>query len=148
MRRATGKPVSTTEVIESFFTDRELVEMSDLLTVNAHPYFHSIRDPERAAEWTVKAYDNLVARAAGKPVLFKEVGLPSAGGDGLGEAQQADYYERLGRTHVTFAHFEAFDALFKAGPVERSWGLFRADRTPKRAASAIASRVGSACPAR
>jgi exo-beta-1,3-glucanase (GH17 family) len=137
MRRATGKPVSTTEVIDRFFTTPELVEMSDFVTANAHPYFQNLHDPAGAADWTARAFDALVAHVPGKPVLLKEVGLPSAGDPASSENAQFEYYDRLRRTPVVFAYFEAFDALFKQGPVEQSWGLFRADRTPKRAAAAV-----------
>jgi len=134
MRRQTGKPVSTTEVIESYFTTRELVDWSDFLAVNAHPYFHQKRDPDQAVEWTVKAYENLVARVPDKPVVFKEVGLPTRGAEDVSEENQFRYYSLLSKTPVRFVYFEAFDALFKTGALEQSWGLFRADRTPKPAA--------------
>lgn len=141
MRRATGKPVSTTEVIESYFTNQELIERSDFLAVNAHPYFHEKREPQQAVEWTVKAYENLVARVGGKPVIFKEVGLPTQGREDLSEEGQFRYYLLLSESPVRFVYFEAFDALFKQGAVEQSWGLFRADRSPKPAAYVPAGRI-------
>lgn len=139
VRRATGKPVSSTEVIEAFFTNRDLVEASDFLTVNAHPYFHALRDPVKAAEWTIAAYDNLAARVRQRPILLKEIGMPTLGDEGLSEANQARYFTLMSQSHVNFAYFEAYDALFKRGPLEQSWGLFRADRSPKPAGSAIRS---------
>lgn len=136
MRRDTGKPVSTTEIIEAYFTKPEIAEWSDFLAVNAHPYFHAIRDPVAAADWTAKAFRNLAKRHPTKPLMFKEVGLPTAG-EGLDEKKQFAYYDTLLKTNVKFVFFEAYDALFKSGSVEQSWGLFRADRTPKPAAALV-----------
>jgi exo-beta-1,3-glucanase (GH17 family) len=136
IRHDTGKPVSTTEIIEQYFTKPELAEWSDFLTVNAHPYFHSVRDPSSAVEWTTRAYHNLADRFPRKPLLFKEVGLPT-GGEGLNEKSQLDYYEALCKSDVKFVFFEAFDAQFKKGPMEQSWGLFHTNRTPKPAVAVV-----------
>ena len=65
-----------------------------------------------------------------------------------GEAEQAQFYEALrhwaaDRRQATF-WFEAFDENWKGGPhpdeVEKHWGLFRADRTPKAAVAALDAR--------
>lgn len=141
MRRDTGKAVSTTEVIESYFATPELAEWSDFLAVNAHPYFHEIRDPIAAVEWTATAYAKMANRYPGKVLLFKEVGLPTAA-PGFLEKAQFEYYQALQKTQVQFVFFEAFDGLFKNSPVERSWGIFHADRTPK-AAAVLAKAAGA-----
>jgi exo-beta-1,3-glucanase (GH17 family) len=139
LKHATGKPVATTEVIESYMTRRALIEWSDFLAPNAHPFHHSIKAPRRAVEWTAKSFQNLVERAGGRPVLFKEVGLPTAGDKGLSETLQAQYYALLKETAVQFVYFEAFDGPWKTGSaIEPHWGLFRADRTSKLAARVIA----------
>jgi exo-beta-1,3-glucanase (GH17 family) len=60
----------------------------------------------------------------------------------LGEAEQARFVRELrawlARTRVPAFTFEAFDENWKGGPdpadVEKHWGLYRADRTPKPAA--------------
>jgi exo-beta-1,3-glucanase (GH17 family) len=140
LKKLTGKPISTTEVIESFYTKPELVEWSDFLTVNAHPYFHSKRIPREAVDWTIASWARLRDRIPDKPILFKEVGLPTAGERGLSESAQAQYYTLLLQTEVQFVFFEAFDTLFKRGAVEQSWGLFHADRTPKPAAKVLAAK--------
>jgi exo-beta-1,3-glucanase (GH17 family) len=62
----------------------------------------------------------------------------------LGEAEQARFVRELrawlARTRVTTFTFEAFDENWKGGAdpadVEKHWGLYRADRTPKPAAEA------------
>ena len=38
---------------------------------------------------------------------------------------------RDSQEHRNLLYFEAFDARFKDGPIEQSWGLWRSDRTPK-----------------
>jgi hypothetical protein len=62
--------------------------------------------------------------------------LPSAGESKLSEQNQADYYTQLASKAVCFVYFEAFDMPWKRnGTTEPHWGLFRADRSPKPAAS-------------
>jgi exo-beta-1,3-glucanase (GH17 family) len=144
VRKNTGKPVSTTEVIEYFYTRRDLVDSSDFLTINAHPYFHGHRDAIRAVDWTVGAWRRIKRHLPDKPILFKEVGLPTAGAAENSEETQNDYYRRLlTTTDVVFAFFEAFDVRFKVGAVEQSWGLFHSDRSPKPAGSVLNN--GAAC---
>lgn len=143
MKRATGKPVSTTEVIESYMTTKALIEESDFLVPNAHPFFHGneMKQPGRAADWTSAAYRELLQRAGGKPLLFKEVGLPSEGDVGLSEENQAKYYDLLMNTEVKFVFFEAFDCPWKnSSAVEPHWGLFRTDRSAKAVVKVVKSK--------
>jgi exo-beta-1,3-glucanase (GH17 family) len=143
MRRETGLPVSTTEIIESYYSKRELIDWSDFLAPNAHPFFHgrAMRDPVRAVEWTRRTFQEFGVEAGGKPVLFKEVGLPTAGDTGLSEKAQAQYYALLRQTEVKFAYFEAFNGPWKrGGAVEAHWGLFKADRSPKLAVRVITGK--------
>jgi exo-beta-1,3-glucanase (GH17 family) len=132
VRRATGKPVTTTEEIDDYASDG-LLGLGDWVFPNAHPYFHGQKEPEAAVRWTQSAWDDM-ARRSGRFVFFKEVGLPTDG-DPQGtssEEGQSTYYTLLGKTSVKFAYFEAFDQPWKNQlPVEPHWGLFRSDRTPK-----------------
>lgn len=143
IRSAIAKPVSTTEPVDWFFGEPRLSECSDFLTVNAHPYFSNRRNPTDAVRWTLDAWQALSQRYPKKPMIFKEVGLPTTGRDGLTEEVQKEYFLRLARTSVIFAYFEAFDATprFKDGAVEQSWGLWRADRTPKEIVWALPWRA-------
>lgn len=130
LRKSTGKPVTTTEEIDDY-SDNALLQLGDWVFPNAHPYFHNQLDPDAAVRWTQAAYDDTIRRA-GRFVMFKEVGLPTAGGPGLSEANQEKYYQELAKTGVRFDYFEAFDQPWKTDlPVEPHWGLFRSDRTPK-----------------
>lgn len=132
LRRATGKPVTTAEEIDDYANDT-LLRLGDWVFPNAHPYFHGQKDPEAAVRWTQTAWDDIVRRS-GRFVLFKEVGLPTAG-DPQGrssEENQSIYYSLLSKTDVKFVYFEAYDQPWKNQlPVEPHWGLFRSDRTPK-----------------
>ena len=134
LRGTTGKLVTTTEEIDDYYRDERLVELSDWVFCNAHPYFHSQTDPERAVRWTKEAFARLQRRSKGKYVLFKEVGLPTAGSKStrLSEQGQMEYYLKLRETDVRFCYFEYCDLPWKDHlPIEPHWGIFRSDRSPK-----------------
>lgn len=133
LKTATGKPVTTTEEIDDY-SDEALLALGDWVFPNAHPYFHNQIEPAMAVQWTVAAYADLLRRVTARPVMFKEVGLPTRGDDreALSEENQAAYYRELAQTDVKFVYFEGFDQEWKVSlPVEPHWGIFRADRSPK-----------------
>src|SRR5450755_4377183 len=132
LRKATGKPVTTAEEIDDY-SDKALLQLGDWVFPNAHPYFHNQLDPDAAVRWTQAAYDDAFRRA-GRFVMFKEVGLPTAGdpGNQLSEENQKRYYQELAKTSARFVYFEAYDQPWKTDlSVEPHWGIFRSDRTPK-----------------
>lgn len=139
LKTATAKPVSTTEPADLILGMPKLVECSDFITVNAHPFFAGQKDPQEAVAWTIATWDDLRKEYPSKALVFKEVGLPSAGEPALSDDNQRRYYELLGRTSVRFVYFEAFDASprFKEGAVEQSWGLFTNGRKPKAVVKAL-----------
>lgn len=133
LRRATGKAVVTTEEIDDY-ADDALLQLGDWIFPNVHPYFHNQLEPNAAVRWTKAAYDDF-KRRTDRFVIFKEVGLPTAGDPQgrLSETAQEQYYQELAKTNVRFVYFEAFDQPWKTHlPVEPYWGVFRSDRTPKR----------------
>ncbi len=138
LRGQTKKPVTTTEEIGDY-SDQQLVNVGDWVFPNAHPYWQGIKDPSTAVSWTVNQHNDLTTRTA-IPVVFKEVGLPSEGEQGLSEANQNSYYRQLesaflGEPYTKTVHFEAFDQPWKdSAPVEPHWGLFTATREPKEVA--------------
>jgi hypothetical protein len=114
-----------------------LLSMGDWIFPNAHPFFHNQLDPDMAVRWTQAAYEDFTRRT-GRFVMFKEVGLPTAGDPQgqLSEENQMLYYKKLAETDVRFVYFEAFDQIWKTSlPVESHWGIFRSDRSPKLLAS-------------
>jgi exo-beta-1,3-glucanase (GH17 family) len=132
LRDATGKPVTTSEQFEHY-SNADLARAGDWIFPTVHPYFHHVLEPNAAARWTVDAYAEL-SHKTDLFVLFKEVGLPTAGapGENLCERNQDAYYAALAKTPVRFVYFEGFDQLWKTNPpVEPHWGIFRADRSPK-----------------
>lgn len=152
LRRTTGRPVSTTEEVSDYYENSPLWTIGDWIFPNAHPYFAKYRDPQEAVGWTERVFDTLKS-VSKKPLIFKEVGLPSGGDLDLSESRQAQYYQLLRKTHVNYVVFEAFDAPWKHLSPQKSdgtypwpdpephWGIFTSDRMPKEAATNI-------CPAR
>lgn len=131
LKKETGKPVTTTEEFGDYYDER-LLSLGDFLFPNVHPYWHGVRNPEEAVQWTLERFQDLTERAKNRVVLFKEVGLPSGGDAAVSEHKQAEYYRLLKTTSVKFVWFEGFDQTWKDHqPVEPYWGLFRSDRTPK-----------------
>ncbi len=132
LRKATGKCVTTTEEIDDY-ADEKLLSIGDWIFPNAHPYFHSRLDPDTAVQWTKAAYQDLTRRSK-RFVMFKEVGLPTAGDPKgqLSDTTQQQYYAGLAQTVVRFVYFEAFDQSWKTHlPIEPHWGLFTSNRIPK-----------------
>ena len=149
IRETTGKPVTTTEEVGDYLSeDSPLRHIGDWIFPNVHPYFASLRNPQEAVRWTAEMFD-IFRPFSPKPLIFKEVGLPSSDGSPtLTERDQAQYYKLLKETGAVYVVFEAFDAPWKhlSNPQsgidpEPHWGIFRSDRLPKEAAADI-------CPAR
>ena len=138
LRNQTNKPVTTTEVMENY-SDQQLLDLGDWTFPNAHPFWHGIRDPATAVQWTLDQHSSISERSL-LPVVFKEVGLPSEGEQGLSEGNQNAYYRELetrllNSSHTKTVHFEAFDQPWKNNPpVEPHWGFFTSNRTPKTVA--------------
>ncbi len=131
LRAATGKPVSTSEDIETYYWRPELLSVGDWLYPIAHPYWHFTKYPQDAIQWEQTQYAALLNKT-NRFVFFKEVGLPTAGAFGLSEMNQDSYYRGLAETDVRFAYFEAFDQPSKVhASVEPYWGLFHSDLDPK-----------------
>jgi exo-beta-1,3-glucanase (GH17 family)/cellulose synthase/poly-beta-1,6-N-acetylglucosamine synthase-like glycosyltransferase len=150
IRAATGRPVTTSERSDAYLGGRHghwLFEEGDFVFPTTHPFWVGVQSPTEAVQWTQSVFWRLRASTS-KQVLLKEVGLPSGGDSCCDEATQAAFYRNLERTDVAFAYFEAFDQPWKGpDPVERHWGLFRADRSPKPARPAPpAVKVGAASP--
>lgn len=131
LRRATGKPVTTSEEIDDYLLYPELRLVGDWLFPISHSYWHAVKYPLPGVWWQ-QAYYAALSRKMERFILFKEVGLPTNGAYGLSDANQDLFYRELARTEIPFVYFEAFDQPSKSSnSVEPYWGIFRADRTPK-----------------
>jgi len=155
-------PLATTEPFHIYYRPElsPLLGQLDFLLVNVHPVFQPwFRDAPgtTAARFVVNVLAELAPRACG-PILVKETGVPTAPeSQGFTEARQASFYAQLRRqlpatAARAFAYFAAFDAPWRAydalavpgaapgaHPEEAHWGLYDAERRPKRAARELAS---------
>ncbi|MGA1132294.1 MAG: hypothetical protein ACO31I_08505 [Prochlorotrichaceae cyanobacterium] len=146
LQTQTQKPVTTSEELRDYFLDDRLRQVGDWLFPNAHPYFGQVKEPLAAAQWTENWFKRLDA-LSDRPIVFKEVGLPTAGDPAVSEEAQAQYYQALAETPVNFVFFTAFDLPWKRStgqsPLssdlnpEPYWGLFHNDRSPKLGAEQL-----------
>ena len=140
MRRWSGKPVTTSEQIEDYFSVPGLIALGDWLFPNVHPFWNGKTTEPGASKWTKERVDELRTKAEGRFILCKEVGMPTRSLDeGVklpDEQVQAEYYQALRVLEVPFVYFEAFDQVWKNHhPAEPFWGIFTADRKPKKIAT-------------
>jgi len=144
LRRVTGKPVTTGEPIYSYLEGpyREwLLQHSDWLFPNTHPFWGGQRNFQDAVDWVVSRIDYLEA-STGKKVIVKETGLPSVPPYSESEKMQKDFFTELTSTGVRFVYFEAFDQRWKyerenQPEAEGHWGLHDAQGRPKKAIDSI-----------
>jgi exo-beta-1,3-glucanase (GH17 family) len=151
-RRGTSLPVSTADdyawwvLPESAAVAREL----DFIVMHVHPLWNG-QQLERALAFTQEKYAAVTALHPGLPVLLGESGWATrkhVEGEQAtmikgvpGEEQQKALFDAylawVKRDRIPSTWFEAFDESWKGGPhpdeVEKHWGLFNADRTPKQA---------------
>ena len=122
----------------------------DFITLHAHPLWNG-RQLEEALPWLRAQLDEVAALHPDRTVVIGETGWATrrhTEGEQatlmkgrLGEAQQKIFHDEVrawaAEARVTVFFFEAFDENWKGGAhpdeVEKHWGLWRADRTPKAA---------------
>ena len=131
LRTSSGKPVATAEDVDTYEVRPALLSVGDWLFPIAHPYWHAVLEPQRAVQWEQAQYNAFLERTD-RFVFFEEGGLPTAGANGLSEANQDLFYNGLAKTRVRFAYFEAFDQPSKINSsVEPHWGIFHSNLKPK-----------------
>jgi exo-beta-1,3-glucanase (GH17 family) len=156
VRARTTAPVTTADDLD-FWKEpagHALAEELDFVVTHIHPLWRG-QQLEGAVDYTGKAYAELCAAHPGRTVVLGETGWATSkiatGDQGklmkgvVGEAEQAAFCSALAawveRERVVTFFFEAFDENWKGGPapaeVEKHWGFFRADRTPKPVVAAI-----------
>ncbi|MGD8394676.1 MAG: glycosyl hydrolase family 17 protein [Candidatus Eiseniibacteriota bacterium] len=129
---------------------RQLAGEIDFIVTHIHPLWGGQRLAE-ALDWTQRMYARVVAAHPDRQVAIGETGWATRKHDvgeqarliqgQPGEEQQAVFHDALTawtlQERITTFFFEAFDENWKGGEhpdeVEKHWGLFRADRSPKRA---------------
>ena len=131
---------------------RRLVSEIDFITMHAHPMWNGLQ-VEDALDWLRDQLEEVQDLHPHRQVVIGETGWATSviheGQQGElikgkpGEAEQRMFYEAVrdwaeAERRIVF-FFEAFDENWKGGThpaeVEKHWGLFRADRTPKAAIS-------------
>jgi exo-beta-1,3-glucanase (GH17 family) len=128
---------------------RALADELDFVTLHLHPLWAG-QPLDSALAWAQDRYANVHAVHPGRQVVIGEIGWATArlttGEQGrlihgqTGEAEQKSFCDATAawtkRQHIVTFFFEAFDENWKGGSdpgeVEKHWGFFRADRTPKQ----------------
>jgi len=152
LRARTRVPVTTADDY-NFWNKPESQAIShevDFVLMHAHPLWNGITR-EHAVEWTVGTFEAIQLEHPGIPVLIGETGWATARHNegeqarlirgAVGEAEQKVFHDAfvawVQKTRTPTFLFEAFDENWKGGShpdeVEKHWGLYRADRTPKLA---------------
>ena len=153
VRAATHVPVTTADDYNFWNKpeSRAVAAECDFVFTNMHPLWNGA-SLEGAVPWIETQVAAIRVVHPEREVVVGETGWATQRNDegdqgrlmkgAIGEAEQARFVRDLrawiARTHVTTFTFEAFDENWKGGAdpadVEKHWGLFRADRSPKPAA--------------
>jgi len=155
VRAATAVPVTTADDFSFWSSERSraIAAEVDFLLVHAYAMWNGVQ-LDGAVAFTREKYDEVARQHPGRLLVLGELGWAtrrhSEGEQARlikgtpGEAEQRRFRDELlawtTAARVPNLFFEAFDENWKGGPhpdeVEKHWGLFRADRTPKQAMAA------------
>lgn len=129
---------------------RSVAGETDFIVTHLHPLWNG-QQLDKALEWTRRTFDEVRTAHPDRAVVIGETGWATRRhneGDQaklmkgrLGEGEQKRFHDSFTawarKERVVGFFFEAFDENWKGGPhpdeVEKHWGLFRADRSPKKA---------------
>ena len=152
MRARTELPVATADDF-AFWNkpgSKDAAGEVDFVVTNLHPMWNGIQRMD-ALDWIRRTLADVQAAHPGQALVIGETGWAtqvSAEGEQArlikgtpGEEEQREFFKSLrawvARERITTFFFEAFDENWKGGghpdEVEKHWGLYRADRTPKKA---------------
>jgi exo-beta-1,3-glucanase (GH17 family) len=152
VRTETRVPVTTADDFRFWSTpeSKALADEVDFLMVHIYAMWNGQTLAE-ALPFTQAQYAAVTAAHPGVPLVIGEAGWATrkhTAGDQAtlirgvpGEAEQRHFFEQFTRwtaqQRIPSFYFEAFDEPWKGGPhpdeVEKHWGLYREDRTPKAA---------------
>lgn len=151
VRARTRVPVTTSDDYNFWNKpeSRAVAAACDFVSVHLHPLWNGT-SLEGALPWVRAQFEAIRAAHPDRPVVIGETGWATRRNDQgdqgklmkgeLGEDAQAAYVRALrewvARERVVTFTFEAFDENWKGSDdpneVEKHWGLWRADRSPKR----------------
>jgi len=150
VRAGVTVPVTTADDFK-YWNKAESLALSaelDFVTMHAHPLWNG-QQLEGAMDWLLEQVSEVQALHSDRSVVLGETGWATSVHDQgeqaelikgrPGEAEQKQFYEAAQvwarDIRMTMFVFEAFDENWKGGDhpneVEKHWGLYRADRTPK-----------------
>lgn len=129
VRRATCKPVTTSEPWDVFLANTDIMETVDFVTVNIYGWWEGAHEPQDAIDLLVEHLDDVEAAAGSKIVIVRETGFPTCGHPDAGVCKQQQYFQLLGQTGVPFVYLEAYDQYWKhemheGYDVGTCWGLY------------------------
>jgi exo-beta-1,3-glucanase (GH17 family) len=159
VREAVTQPVTAADdyLYWNLPESRTLAAEVDFIMIHAHPLWNG-QQLDQSLSWLREQVAVVEAVHPGRLVVIGETGWATSVADvgeearlikgTVGEAEQAVFYAAARAwaeaEQVTTLIFEAFDENWKGGDhpeeVEKHWGVFRADRTPKEAVRDDASR--------
>jgi exo-beta-1,3-glucanase (GH17 family) len=145
-------PVTTADDFSFWNRPGSAVLAREVDFIVAHAYAMWNKQPlDRAISFTKEKYSEVAAAHPDHQIVLGEAGWATKKHNQgeqswlivgeAGESQQESFYTDFvawtTRERITNFYFEAFDENWKGGPhpneVEKHWGLYRADRTPKKA---------------
>jgi exo-beta-1,3-glucanase (GH17 family) len=126
----------------------------DFISIHTYPVWE-YKHIHEAIEYTRENYEAVLALYPNKPIVITEAGwATNSNGRGIqpehvNEKNQKMYYEDLmnwsEKNKILVFFFEAFDESWKGSSdpnePEKHWGLFRTDRTPKKAAECLSTEI-------
>ena len=132
-REAPGIPVTTADVYGQLLANRAVVDESDLVLTNVHPYWEGV-SMDAAVCAVDRAYKSLKAQAGNKAVMISETGWPSCGVPQRSAIPSpenaAAFFLRFTSwaraNNVPYFYFQALDESWKAayeGPQGACWGI-------------------------
>ena len=147
---------------------RKIADEVDFIGLHAYAFWNN-KTLEQSMDWTESIYRDIQKRYPGHLVAYCETGWPTSrvydttSYEGkligkAGENEQKAFFEQydawVNRNSVISFYFEAFDENWKGGfdgenpmdKAEKYWGVYKADRTPKKLFSkpGLAAPVGGA----
>jgi len=143
VRAAVRQPVTVADSYDWWVVHgAPLASEVDFVGVHSYPVFEG-QTIDGALPYMIKSIERVRAAFPGKAVAILEAGWPTVASefpDQASEANQARHYAELrewgSASGTTIFYFEAFDEPWKGNEndplsVEKHWGLFNVDRTPK-----------------
>ncbi len=141
VRNATDLPVSTAEPWHVWLKNPELADHVDFLAVHLLPYHEGV-PVEKAVDYAMARYLELVEAFPGRAILISEIGWPSKGptlqAAVASEQNQArfvrEFLHRALCKNIDYFLIEAYDQPWKIdieGWAGAYWGMFNADRELK-----------------